>query len=113
MHDIALVAKYLKEILGEKELFWYQKKVLEDLFIKGNKEVFLNIPRKSGKTELEIIFQAVKAMLFPHSKHYFVSFTEENGREVMWGRAKLMIPPSWLMAGGFKESHGEIHFRNG
>jgi hypothetical protein len=103
----------LKEICGDKELFWYQKKIFEDLFLNQKKEVFLNIPRKSGKTEDEIRFLAIKAMLIPKGEFYFVSFTQDNAMKTMWGRSKKMIPSHWLAVQGFKETNKEIHFDNG
>lgn len=110
---LTTLATYTKQIMGESQLFWYQQRAFEDLFIKGKKEVFLNLARKSGKSEFELIFLGLKAQLLPKSELYFVSFTQNNAKKTVWGRAKKLFPTEWMAVDGFKESTLEAHFKNG
>ena len=110
---VAEFAMNLKELLGTREYFWYQKKVIDDLFLKGKKEVFMNLARKSGKSELEMDFLALKAQMIPNGQFYFISFTQANAKQTVWGRAKKLIPAKWLTVAAFKETAMECHFKNG
>ena len=102
IHELreALTAQILQELHKTWQPHESQARILNSLFYKGTKDVYVECGRKFGKTETAVYFLVRHALLHANSSNYYIAPVQKQGKEILWstGRIQRFIPAAFIAA---------------